>query len=177
MHLLHSEGESWKHQVREKKNSHWLHMFLNATPSRSCCSQPAAARSPRRRQRLMQRLHCELMGLFSPCVPQVAAAHVNVCSWNLILILFFSHKCFKTMGPRSRRVDKSRHIISGWRPLIFFFELKWHRYHEQISLETLSWICALDISLHNIVLKAKNSSCILTSWWSRHEINKTQLYF
>lgn len=34
--------QAWKHQVREKKNSHWLHMLLNASASRSCCSQAAA---------------------------------------------------------------------------------------------------------------------------------------
>lgn len=70
-----AQGENqraWKHQVREKKNSHWLHMLLNASASRSRCPRP----TPPRHYGLTQ----QLCGLFLHDVPQVAA-RLSASSW------------------------------------------------------------------------------------------------
>lgn len=74
-------GESqraWKHQVREKKNSHWLRMLLNAAASRSRCPQLVALFFPHCPQKLIQRVCREVMGSLSPRAPQVGA-RTNSC--------------------------------------------------------------------------------------------------
>lgn len=78
-----TQGENqraWKHQVREKKNSHWLHMLCNVSASRSCCSQPAA-RFPRPLSEADTATVLQSNGfIFFTQVPQVPA-QVNASFW------------------------------------------------------------------------------------------------
>lgn len=45
---------AWKHQVREKKNSHWLQTFLNVAASRSRCPRLVAPPPRHQHQTLIQ---------------------------------------------------------------------------------------------------------------------------